>query len=197
MTHASRTEEWATSASAKPWLSAHRAITVSNTIVSQEKTLAGALHFQSPLESRHKTPRRPAMTRLRSSVQPQKRLWRHEAVKLKSSCNDKTVHNKSCCAARTHVSRDNYTHSYMYTSMDIYIHILTYLYLHMYINVYKHIYIYIYTYIRVTYIYIYTTQEERPRRPAIARLRSSVQPQKTMTTWSSETQVKLQGHHRA
>jgi hypothetical protein len=38
-----------------------------------------------------------------------KRLWRHEAVKLKSSCNDQTVHNKSCCAAWTHVSRDNYT----------------------------------------------------------------------------------------
>ena len=30
-----------------------------------------------------------------------KRLWRHEAMNLKWSCNDLTVHNESCCAART------------------------------------------------------------------------------------------------
>ena len=45
MTDAARTEESATSASAKPWLSAHVAISVSNTIVLQEKSLAVALHF--------------------------------------------------------------------------------------------------------------------------------------------------------
>ena len=60
-----------------------------------------------------------------------KRLWRHEAVKLKASCNDKTVHNKSCCAGWTHVGRDNNTYSNMYTSMDIWIHILTYVYLYI------------------------------------------------------------------
>ena len=38
----------------------------------RKKTLAGALHFQSPVGSRHKRPRRPAMARLRSSVPSQK-----------------------------------------------------------------------------------------------------------------------------
>ena len=62
--------------------------------------------------------------------------------------------------------------------------------------------IYIYIHIPVFHIYTYinTTQEERPRRPAMTRLRSSVQPQnrssvqpqKAMTTASSETKDKLQ-----
>ena len=88
--------------------------------------------FLSSLGSHHKRPRRPAMTRL-NRASSHKRLWRHEAVKLKASYSDKTVHNKSYCAAWTHVSRDNYTNLYMYAPMDIYVHILTYVYLHTYI----------------------------------------------------------------
>jgi hypothetical protein len=67
--------------------------------------------------------------------------------------------------------------------MDIYIYTYTDVcassYIYIYIYVYKHIYIHIH----VSHIYIdkYTTQEERPRQPAMARLRSSVQPQKCIT----------------
>ena len=54
----------------------------------------------------------------------------------------------------------------------------------LYIHIYIYTFTYLYTYTRVTYIYIhiFTTQEERLRRPAMTRLRSSVQSQKAMTT---------------
>ena len=94
-----------------------------------------------------------------------KRLWRLEAVKLKASCNDKTVHNKSCCAAWTHIDWSRQLHIFIYVYIYGYINTYTDVCVSVYIYMSINISIYIYTrviYIYV-YLYIYTTMRRKAK----------------------------------